>query len=716
MNLPRAPLPSKDSALGGHSLEGSHVNKVVRLKTGTFNDAAIQKLESSGLTAEQAAACGMHSVNTAAQLDEQFESQPALVLPYFDKRGRPLRPQKAWPEFYRLRYLGESQVKGFAEAAGAKPNRYTQPKETGVCAYLPRLIDWAAIADDPTEPVLITEGELKAAKATAEGFPTIGLGGVYNFRASAQGLFFLPELEDFNWARRRVTIVYDSDYATNPMVCGAINVLAEELLERGALVYVATLDNVYEDENQKTGLDDFLVEKGDDALVAVLKRAEPLGIGKRLWQMNKEIVYVRDPGMVVAQKTGQKIDCGKFIAHSDWATVSVPERKVKPDGTMQVLKSSAAPIWIKWPLRRAVDKLSYLPGEERFTEQDDLLYFNQWKGWGVVPKKGNVKPWLQLIDFLFEGAEKGVKEWFLNWCAYPIQFPGTKLFSAVIMYGRMTGTGKTLVGYTLARIYGQNFIKIKSKDLYDTWWAENRQFVLGDEISGSDKRAEADMMKAMITQEEININIKYIPQFNIPDCVNYYLTSNHADALFLEDEDRRFFVHEVLGAPLPDEFYRAYDKWLKQDGGAAALMAWLMERDLSDFNPKAMALRTSARERMVMSGKSDLAMWCAELKDFPALKLKHGQMRHQRDLFTSVELLAMYENEHERQIGKVTANGMSRALHAAGFRQAYNSAPLLSPDGKQGRYFIVRNYDKWQRVKDRKLLVKNIALQPIRAE
>jgi hypothetical protein len=87
-------------------------------------------------------------------------------------------------------------------------------------------------------------------------------------------------------------------------------------------------------------------------------------------------------------------------------------------------------------------------------------------------------------------------------------------------------------------IYGHNFIKIKSKDLYDTWWAENRQFVLGDEISGSDKRAEADMMKAMITQEEVNINIKYIPQFSIPDCVNYYFTSNHADALFLEDEDR----------------------------------------------------------------------------------------------------------------------------------------------------------------------------------
>lgn len=692
------------------------MSKVVRIKAGTFNDAAAQKLESSGLTMEQASQCGMHSVNNACALDDQFQAQPALVLPYFDITGRPLRPHKAWPDFYRLRYLGETDVKGFKEAAGVKPSRYTQPRNTGVCAYFPRLADWAAIAADPTEPLLVTEGELKSAKATAEGFPTIGLGGIYSFRSSANGVFFLPELEAFEWARRKVTIVYDSDFEKNPMVCAAINALAEELHERGALVHVAFLEDVYpDDENRKTGLDDFLVERGDDDLIRILKDAEPWGITARLWQMNKEVAYVRDPGMVVAQRTGQKMDCSKFGAHSDWATVSVPERKMRPDGTMAVTKTAGGPMWLKWPLRRAVDKLSYIPGEDQFTEIDGLTYLNQWKGWGVKPEKGNVKPFLELIDFMFEGADKGAKEWFLDWCAYPIQFPGTKLFSAALIYGRFTGTGKTLAGYTLARIYGSNFIKIKSKDLYDTWWAENRQFVLGDEISGSDKRAEADMMKAMITQEEVNINIKYIPQFSIPDCVNYYLTSNHADALFLEDEDRRIFVHEVTGEPLPDEFYAAYDKWLKKEGGAAHLMQWFLDRDLSDFNPKAQALRTSARERMIMTGKSDLAMWCAELKENPTGKLKVGQLRHQRDLFTAAELLVMYQNEHEHAIGKVTANGMSRALQAAGFKQAYGGRPLENPDGKQGRYFILRNIDKWKREGNRKTLTKHITLQPVRA-
>lgn len=687
--------------------------KVLRIKTPTFGDAAIRKLESSGLTPEQAASLGMYTVPNAATLDEQFEIQPALVIPYYGLKGERLRAHSAWPDFYRIRYLGEARH-DFNAAAGAKESRYTQPRDTGVCAYYPSVVDWAQIAADPTEPLLITEGELKAAKATTEGFPTIGLGGVYNFRQSRQGVFFLPELEVFVWARRKVTIVYDSDYTRNPLVCSAINTLAEELQERGAFVHVATLDNVYEDEKRKTGLDDYLVERGDDALVALLIKAEPLGMTKRLWQMNEEIVYVRDPGMVVDLRTSQKLDCGKFNTYSDWATQSTPERKVKGDGSVSIVKASAAPVWLRWPLRRVVDKLSYLPGYERFTEKDDLTYLNQWKGWGCEPKKGDVKPWLDLIKFIFIDAEKAALEWFLDWCAYPIQFPGTKLFSAVIIHGRMTGTGKTLIGYTLAKIYGSNFIKIKSENLHDTWWAENRQLVLGDEISGSDKRSEADAMKAMITQEEININIKYIPQFSIPDCVNYYLTSNHADALYLEDEDRRFFVHEVTAAePLPISFYNAYDKWKNSDG-PSALMHWLMQRDLSTFNPKGPAFRTAARDRMVIANKSDLALWCYELRESPDDKLWFGQTRHVRDLFTSQELLAMYERDHERTTGKVTSNGMSRALAAAGFKQAYDGKPVKGPDKKQARYFIIRNLDRWNKVRDGKTLARHVALQPVR--
>jgi hypothetical protein len=92
--------------LPGDGRGSAVASKVVRLKTGAFNDAAAQKLQSSGLTAEQGATLGMYSVNNACALDDQFQAQPALVIPYFDHKRQPLKAHKALPDFYRIRYLG----------------------------------------------------------------------------------------------------------------------------------------------------------------------------------------------------------------------------------------------------------------------------------------------------------------------------------------------------------------------------------------------------------------------------------------------------------------------------------------------------------------------------------------------------------------------------------------------------------------------------------
>jgi hypothetical protein len=471
---------------------------------------------------------------------------------------------------------------------------------------------------------------------------------------------------------------------------------------------LATLPNVYDDEDKKTGLDDFLVARDDEALIKIIRAAEPIAMTTVLWQMNEEVVYVEQPGLVVVQASGHKMRPSDFTGHSQWATASVPERKVSKDGSISYVKVPAAPTWLHWPLRRSVTKVTYKPGEARFVNN----CYNQWEGWGCEPVKGDIKPWLKLCEFIFEGAEKGFLDWFYDWCAYPIQNPGVKLFSAMVVHGRATGTGKTLIGYTLGRIYGKNFTKIENKHLSRDFngWAENRQFVLGDEISGSDKRSEADAMKTVITQEEISINVKMLPEYTIPDCINYYFTSNHADAFFIEDKDRRYAIHEVIHEePLPIEFYLEYDKW-KSGSGPSALFYWLKQRDISEFNPRAPAPKTAAKARMSMHGKSDVAVWCAELKEAPDLMLRLGQLKHVRDLFTSTELLAMYSAGHDGP-HKVTANGLARALTAAGFRQVNHGHPIPA-GGKQGRYFIIRNYETWKKQKPLKELTKHIEQAP----
>lgn len=655
----------------------------------------LAKLAASGLDANDAKRLGIDILepNETARLHPAFKPLPALRLAYRDPRDptKPLTPQPRHPPFYRLRYL--AQPAGFTQVTDAKPLRYVQEPGSGVCAYFPANHDWPKTLKDAETPLLITEGELKAAKGCKEDFVTIGLGGVYNFKKTSDGITFLPELEAVNWVRRIVHIVFDSDLKSNPMVAQALNELAQELFERGARPHFLVLPELVEGE--KTGLDDFLVSEDPDKLAAMLaKEAEPLTLARPLWELNKKVTYVFNPPVVMVDETMQKMSAQTF--KDGFGNKKYHEQVFRPDGTVSLKPVSVAEAWLKWPLRDSAGKLTYAPGQPRRFNGHSVLTssYNLWPGWGLEPVKGDVKPFLALVRHLFQGAPKEDLDWFLRWLAFPLQHPGVKLATSVLLYGRAHGTGKSLIGYTMKPIYGSNFTSIRQADLESTFnaWADGRQFILVDDITGTTNRQNADVLKKLVTQQEIWINQKNIQQFTVPDCINYMFTSNQPDALFLEDDDRRFFVHEVTVPPLDEEFYVDYDLWLSS-GGAAHVFHYLLNLDLGDFQPHAHARRTSAKERMTADAMSDLGSWIRRLKQEPEALLKVGAAPMEGDLFTNRQLLTLYD---PAGVSRTTANGLGRELKRAGFYQVLNGQLIKSPDGTVDRWYVIRNLERWQ--------------------
>jgi hypothetical protein len=615
-----------------------------------------------------------------------------MRIPYHDILGNPLSDWPGCPPFYRLRYLEQPQ--GFEEQARGKQQRYTQEPNTAPVAYYPRNENWAEIAVDVGIPIILTEGELKAAKACKEGFPTIGLGGVYNWRSHKLGLEWLPSLDLVLWARRCVYICFDSDLSTNVMIAHALRELAEALVQRGAFVYLVLLPTL--EDLDKVGLDDFLVHAGPNAvdqLHQLLHEAEPLGLSSVLFSLNDKYTYIQSPGLIFNTVTKQKLPPGAFKEHAE-AAKRYQERQLKPDGSISYKPVSAAAAWLSWPLRKEAEALTYQPGAGALVDSPTGgSRLNLWPGWGCEAVPGNHKPFIELLEHLFQGAEPEALKWFLQWCAYPLQHPGTKLYSSAVIYGIRHGTGKSLIGYTLANIYGQNFTEITQQDLHGSFneWAESKQFVMGDDVTGSDKRQEADFLKKLITQRELRVNAKYVPTYVVPDCINYYFTSNQPDAFFLEDDDRRFFIHEVVAPPLSEAFYQMYDQWLKA-GGASHVFDYLLKLDLTGFNPAARALKTHAKERMIADGQSDLGAWVRNLLATPDAVLMVGGVKLKPDLYTGKELLALYDPEGRT---RTTANGLGRELRRAGVLQALQGAPLRLADGTQGRYYIIRHVDRW---------------------
>jgi hypothetical protein len=164
----------------------------------------LQDVQRSGLSDMTIRELGFYS-GSAAEVRGilGFDAGPGLVIPYpiYDTP----RP------FSRVKPDSPPLIDG-------KPPKYLSPKGSLLQPYIPPR-SWEALKN-PMTRLLITEGEKKAAKADQEGFPCLGLGGIYGFRDREH--LFLPALEKVVWAGRDVVLVPDSDVGTNQNVRDAV--------------------------------------------------------------------------------------------------------------------------------------------------------------------------------------------------------------------------------------------------------------------------------------------------------------------------------------------------------------------------------------------------------------------------------------------------------------------------------------------------------------
>lgn len=646
----------------------------------------LEDLARSGLTNADAQVMRLEPMPKGA-LPEILPPGAGYRIPYFTLEG------VVRTDVYRYRYLEDTRGKGFAVLGSKKARRYSQPSGSPPGVYWAPFTRWDLVAADPKVPLVVTEGEKKAAIATKLGMPTVGLGGVWSFRSKAMGARLLPELARVAWEGRQVLIAYDSDAVLNSDVCRAEQALAEELTRAGAIVKIVRLPELV--EGTKCALDDYLVAEGVERFIELTETCEPYSLGRELHRLNGEVVYVQDPGFLVVRDTHQIVRANDFTTHR-YADRQYTRQAFDAKGMPKMEVRQLAPDWLKWPQRAVVRKLVFAPGEEEITLAREL---NTWKGWPYLPKRGDIGPWRQLLDFIFDG-EPDSRAWFEAWAAYPIQYPGTKCRNAAAIWGIRKGTGKSQIGYTLGDLYGEHFYEIDDSHIEGqvvfNEWARNRQFVMGDDITGTDSRRVANKLKTMITREHVEINIKGIPQYRLADVINYYFTANSPDCFYLEDDDRRFFIHEVRGGPLEPEFYAAYNKWRRSDAGRAALMYHLLhDVDTSNFDPMARPPDTSAKLEMIAHTRTELETWLAGVRDHPELVLKRF---NNSDLITLSELAMLYEAEGHKH---ASPNLMSRKLKELGVDPLYPrdnpSNAQIYAAGKLVRLCALRNLGKWSK-------------------
>lgn len=138
--------------------------------------------------------------------------------------------------------------------------KYMQPKGVPTRPYITDAV-WAYRKDTSVD-LFIVEGEKKALLLNQDGFPTIALPGVYNFRNTgeeqAETIDLSEDLRAFTWSGRNVYIAFDADFRTNKQVRQAMFELAFRLEKQGAIVKIVTWD-----PRDGKGIDDLIVGKID---------------------------------------------------------------------------------------------------------------------------------------------------------------------------------------------------------------------------------------------------------------------------------------------------------------------------------------------------------------------------------------------------------------------------------------------------------------------
>ena len=266
--------------------------------------------------------------------------------------------------------------------------------------------------------------------------------------------------------------------------------------------------------------------------------------------------------------------------------------------------SDAVKAWLGSPERRLVMKDDVVFDPTGTVEK--VAHVNLFDGFELEPKAGSCEKVLQVLEHLCEGRGE-VFNWIMRWIALPLQRPGTKMATAVVMHGA-EGTGKNLFWNAVQRIYGRYGTIIGQAQLESEFngWLSAKLFVIGNEVLGRKEKWELrGALKHLVTEDLIYINEKNMPERVEHNHANMVFLSNELQPLVLGRGDRRYLVIDCWRLhPGGKEFFAAALQELN-NGGLEALYDHLLKLDLGDFTPHTHPLDTEAKRELVELGKDE---------------------------------------------------------------------------------------------------------------
>ena len=193
----------------------------------------------------------------------------------------------------------------------------------------------------------------------------------------------------------------------------------------------------------------------------------------------------------------------------------------------------------------------------------------------IIAIKGNIGPFLKFLEYMLPKEEECYQ--LQRWIATLIAHPEIRMGYGPLLISDRHGLGKTtLAERVLAPLVGWNNVSFPSEMSFLSsfnGWAVNKRLVVVNEIYQGHSWKVYNMLKSVITDQNIEVNMKHLPTYTIDNFCHVYACSNKTEALKMDDADRRWFVPEMEQKAWTSKQFGTFRNWIKS-GGLNIIYHW----------------------------------------------------------------------------------------------------------------------------------------------
>lgn len=343
--------------------------------------------------------------------------------------------------------------------------------------------------------------------------------------------------------------------------------------------------------------------------------------------------------------------------------------------------------WMKHDQLTIVDGMQMRPDKPRPTfKEEGRTYVNTYRP--VVFKKsetegGDASVGLDFIRRLIPDDDE--HRCVLQWVAFKVRYPHVPSFAMVMVAHQQFGTGRNTFGDLMGLLLGETYVREVPfeaftgktyQSQYNDWLVDTLMVVVSESAESADgstwttKKNTYERLKQIVDPRPgrpVLVNVKGRQNYYARTCASFLIATNHADALPIPENDRRFCVVRN-GDAQPQSYWRELRLWMSRRENIAAFLAELNEVDIAGYSPFDPPL-FEGKSIMADESKSDLDQ---------AFEIAVANL--QGELVTPPQMTAIVRSTLEAynldrpngSLDVVVKRIMRKSMHRVGVRHGFN--------------------------------------------